>query len=101
MNQSIRARSSLLEKSRTRFIVVFCHEWDVKDIDGGFFPCLAPQAVVHYEGSSILGLGTRCLIARYLSAEVKRSIGSVHIMQGQQGLGGPEILWVMSKLESE
>lgn len=30
----------------------------------------------------------------------QRRIGSVHIMQGQHGLGGPEILWVMSKLES-
>ena len=71
MNQNITAQSSLLEKSGTRFIVVFCHECDVKDTDGVFYPCLAPQAMVHYEGSSILGLGTRCLLARYLSAEVK------------------------------
>ena len=100
VNQSIRAWSSLLEKSGTRFIFVFCHEWDVKDTDGGFSPCLAPQAMVHYEGSSLSGLGTTCLPARYLSAEVKRSTGSVHTMQGQHGLGGPEILWVMSNLES-
>ena len=50
MNQSIRAQSSLLDKSGTRFIVVYCPEWDVKDTDGGLYLCLAPETMVHYEG---------------------------------------------------
>ena len=51
-------------------------------------------------GDQTVCLSPVCLLARYLSVEVKRSISSVHIIQGQHGLGGPEILWVMSKLES-